>query len=283
MYLITPVFNEGLRVKLHFNEKGESYFVNEFNGMSQSGINAILELQQTQIEGFLLPFEEPRFYPFDINLFNGRDISKLDYYSGSKRRLEYLMNTVRIIEPHQVNIEIKTNFDLNIVQGAEYYLTNPEVSGLLFINFIGSEIFSWNDNSHGTITVSLNFNKIEKNRWRVSVNGESIPSDLLPQGPDNDVELPAKFTKGNPDSLIILCEVNIKQTSYTIENRKPLIPIKQLDEHVTTYDEVINILKSIKNPISRSVFTSLNKNPLGFAFNGKIYEFNAINQPLTIK
>ena len=38
-------------------------------------------------------------------------------------------------------------------------------------------------------------------------------------------------------------QLNLKQTDFTIENRKPLIPIEKLELHTFTYPEVINILE----------------------------------------
>ena len=281
-FMVTPIYYETIRVKLYFNEAGMSYFINEFGDISESGISQIAELNRTEIEGFLFPFQEHIFYPFDINLYNGKELSTLNYYSGTQKRWDYLKSVLILIDSKPGSLTIKNNFDLNIVQGSQYYLENPEIIGLLFISLNGNDKLVWTDTVHGDTTISINVEKLLKNRWKISISGKSFPEDLLPQGSNNDIELPVTFTKAKSDSMIVLCKINLKQTSFTIENRKPLIPLEQLENHINTYDEVINILESIKQPIDRNVFTDLNQNPLGISFNGKVYSFNAINEPLRL-
>ena len=82
--------------------------------------------------------------------------------------------------------------------------------------------------------------------------------------------------------MIILCKLNLLQTTFKINTIHPVIPMEQLDAHINSYPELINILESINKPIVRSVFDTINKDPLGFSFNGKNYQFTTINEPLIL-
>jgi hypothetical protein len=187
------------------------------------------------------------------------------------------------IETKQISIKIEINFDLNIVQGSNYFLTNfPEISGLLFIPHTGNEIRVWSDSLHDSNKfIGLSVKKIKGNRWKITVENKTIPQELVQQGSENDIEIPISFTKGKPDEMFVLFKINLKRTDFKIENRKPFIPIEQLEHQINNYSEVINILESIKNPISREVFTTLHENPLGFMFNNKLYYLTTMNAPLT--
>ena len=72
--------------------------------------------------------------------------------------------------------------------------------------------------------------------------------------------------------------INLRKTDFKIENRRPFIPLEVLDQQINTYDEVVSILESINNPISRATFT-----PEGFLFNGKLYMFTQLQEPLTVR
>ena len=283
-YMVTPIHNDTLRVKLYFNSLGNSYFVNTFNDISESGIPTMRELAETEIEGYLHPFPDNFiFYPVDISKIHGTDVSQFDFYSGTKKRWEYLKSAVSKIETKQISIKIEINFDLNIVQGSNYFLTNfSEISGLLFIPHTGNEIRVWSDSLHDSNKfIGLSVKKIKGNRWKITVENKTIPQELVQQGSENDIEIPISFTKDKPDEMFVLFKINLKRTDFKIENRKPFIPIEQLEHQINNYSEVINILESIKNPISREVFTTLHENPLGFMFNNKLYYLTTMNAPLT--
>jgi hypothetical protein len=270
IYIVTPINTSMLRVKLYIDTTGYVYFINILHDIAEvPGTLFIPELAGTEIEGYLDPFTVT-FYPYDISKYKGNEVL-YDYYTDSpNQRWGYVQNAASILQLKGLHTEM--NFDLNCVQGSQYYLTNPMYSGLLFIPTQGNEMRIWNDSFHDSnITVGLEAQRIHENRWKITVNGKTLPTTLVQQGPNNDVEIPASFTKGKGDVLIILFRINIKQTDFKIENRKPFIPLEILDSQINEYTEVVHILESIKNPISRDVFTNINTNPPGFIFNNKIY------------
>jgi hypothetical protein len=281
-YLVTPINNDTLRVKLYFDKTGVSYFINEFGDVSETGIPVIPELQQTTIEGYLYPYIEPQFifYPSDISIYNGKDVSQLDYYFSAQKRWDYLNKAVQLIQSQTLQIEMR--FDLNIIQGSRYFLTNfQEVSGLLFIPFKGNQQRIWSDVIHDdNLTISLQAQRVKANRWKISVDNKTLPGNLIQQGHDNDIELPVAFTKNRGEQFIVLCKINLKRTDFKIENRKPITPIEIIDSHINSYNDVVNILESINNPISRETFVTLNQDPLGFSFRGNVYYLTSIGEPL---
>ena len=284
LFMVTPVYQDTLRVKLIFEATGQSYFINELGDVSESGINSIPELTGTSIDGFIYPFKDPEFifYPVDITRFKQNEVSRMDYYTGTDTRWKFLQEALNIIEPNLVYLTVKSrNFDLNIVQGSEYFTNNDNVSGLVFIARSGTKIFMWNDNLHGDVLISINVKRLKTN-WAVSYNGQPIDPELLPQGKDNEINLGSRFSNGKPDEMIILCKLNLLQTTFKINTIHPVIPMEQLDAHINSYPELINILESINKPIVRSVFDTINKDPLGFSFNGKNYQFTTINEPLIL-
>ena len=286
LFMVTPVFQDTLRVKLMFDAAGRSYFINELGDISESGINVVVDLAETTIDGWVYPFRDPefKFYPNDITSFKGTDVSRLDYYDNpGDTRWKFLQDSLSLIEPNLAGLSIRShNFDLNIVEGSEYFTNNPEVSGLIFISRSGDKTFMWSDNLHGDILISVDVNRLKNNIWVVSHSGKVIEPELLPQGKSYDVNLGSKFSNGKPDAMILLCKLNLLQTTFKINTIHPLIPLEQLSAHINSYAELMNILESTNKPIMRSVFDTINKDPLGFSFNGKNYRFSSINEPLVL-
>jgi hypothetical protein len=282
-YIVSPINNDTLRVKLYFDNVGDSYFINKSCDISESGISTIPELKNTELEGYLYPYLPVTFYPNDITKLNGVDVSLIDFYHGKPNRYIHLRDSLILIESMQNSIKIETNFDLNIIQGSKYYLDNfSEISGLLFTPYRGNLKYIWNDSSHeSNLSVSLFVENTVGNRWKISVDGKPIPMDLVQQGKDNTIELPVAFTKGKPKAMIVLFKINIKKTDFKIENTKPFLPIEQLDQHINTYEDVISLLESIDNPLSRSTFTE--SSSLGFTYNKKLYRFISLGQPLKLE
>ena len=278
VYMVTPINNDTIKVKLYFDENGKSFFINVLNESVPFDFT-LPELKLTEIEGYL-EMEKLTFYPYDILVYKGKDISENDFYHSAGKRWDYLKKAIDLIKVTNP-FQIEMNFDLNIVQGSNYYLQNENISGLLFIPTQGKEMRIWSDTFHdANSTVALNVQKISGNRWKISVNGTTISNSLVQQGPNNDIEIPVSFTKNKGNNLIILFKINLKQTDFKIENRKPFIPLEILDEQINDHAEVVSILESINNPISREVFNL--SDPPGFTYLGKIYYFTAINKPLTI-
>ena len=279
-YMVSPVYNDTIRVKLYFNDEGKSYFINEFGDISESGLPIITELKFTLLEGYLYPFIDPDFifYPFDINMYKKADVN-YPYYFSDKNRFKLLNSVLLIIESNPGTLKITTNFNLNIIEGSKYYLQDPNVSSLLFIPLAEKNIYLWTDSLHESITISLNAENVKGNRWRITAENKTIPTDLLQQGVNNDIELPVSFTKGNGNKFTMLCKINLKTTDFKIENRKPFIPIELLDSPIHTYSDVISILQSINNPISRNTLT---ESPFSFSYHGKRYVLENIEEPLII-
>ena len=120
-----------------------------------------------------------------------------------------------------------------------------------------------------------------------SENGQQMLGKIQDKIPGaaniNTGELINAFTKGNGNQLIILFKINLKRTDFKIENRKPFIPIEILDSPIHTYSDVISILESINNPISRNTFTDINENPFWFSYHGKHYVLENIEEPLIVQ
>jgi hypothetical protein len=285
-YIVTPVYTGTLPVMLFFNSNGISYFIYNTKEVSVSFIEPIPELKNTILEGYLYPFDDITFYPTDIHYKNTRKMDT-DFYSKTSKvnRYNSLKSVIETINKSERTLLVQTHFDLHIVNGSKYYLETENVTGLLFTPFGSSDTLLWNDTFYGdNLHISLDVKKYEKNRWTFSIEGKFIPTTLLQQGPGHDIELPVSFTKKfiKSDSAIVLLKIHIKRTDFRIDQRKPFTPLEVLDEHITTYSEVIHILESINNPIPRSVFTEL-ASPPGFILDHVLYAFQGIGEPLKME
>jgi hypothetical protein len=297
-YMITPIQNETINVLLYFNRNGESYFINLNEDVSESGIPPIKELANTIVEGYLYPFKNPEFvfYPVDIIYFKGVDISKKEYYiPGNKNaRFDSLMYTIGKIEStDDAELTITAIFDLDIVSFAKQFLDDPNISGLLFIPFdkpytpkkLNKDTLLWSDTTtKSNIRIALNVKQLPEGNWAVSIDGKSIPDALLPQE-KGGLEIPKIFIKKSKisDGDLILFEINFN-TDGKINVGKPLIPLEKIDYKINDFSDVINILKSIRTPIKRNVFTVIENSrfpeTIGFNYSGKYYMFININEPL---
>jgi hypothetical protein len=282
-FMISPYYEDTVRVKMFFQSDGSSIFVNEFGIVSQTGVAIIEELADTVLDGYLLPFKNPDFifYIIDISLFNGKDISSMIYYSDTDPdyKIKYIKTIYESIESTNSQLKVNIRFDLNIVQGSGYLLRDPLVSGILFIGYSG-QIYLWNDVVNSTVIINLQLTALPNGRWRVE---GGIPDNLLPQK-ENSIFLRKEFTKKIKSTTFFLeARLNLNLTNMSkIDPTEPVIPMSILETPFYTTQEVINILQSVKYPLSRETFTNLNQNPLGFNYNGTIYQFNGLNKPLTV-
>jgi len=276
IYMVTPIRENTIRVKLYFNPAGKSFFINTFE-VSESGIPDFPELADTILDGHFYPFQPLVFYPFDCEKYKGRDISGLKYYSGQQKRWDYIKKVELALRQIESNVSVITEFDLNIIGGSHNYLTNEDIHGLLFIGCSSNEMFTFHDSFHDyNLVVGLEAQKVQGNRWKITVENKTLPVELVKQG--NNVELPVAFTKGKGDYFIGAFKISIKQTEYKIEQSKPFIPQEQLTSQINTYDEVISILESIHSPITRQTFQGGNS----IQFNGKVFTFVGYNSPLVL-
>jgi len=288
-YMVSPIFNGTIRVHLYIL-KGKSYFTNKFNDISESGISEAPELSETVIEGYLSPFPEQFiFYPNDIIKFKGKDISELPFYKGNKNRINYLHETVNILQTKQSSLQIIMEFNIDIVGGSRNYLTNyQEVSGLLFTPYEGNDIRIWSDTEHeNNIFIDLKVKKTEGNLWKLFSDNKHLDffkTNIKKENavPTSLISLPVQFTKGKPDEMFVLFKVNLNQTDFKIIGSKPLLPIEQIDQSIMNYDEVINILESITFPILRSTFINISEDPLGFIYHEHIYKCIDFSKPLIV-
>ena len=279
IFMVTPIRENTVRVKLYFNETGKSFFINMLGETSESGIPDFPALALTVLDGHFYPFPNLVFYPFDCDLYKGKDITGLMYYSGQQKRWDYVKTAEMALRQIETNVSIVTEFDLNIVGGSHNYLTNDDIHGLLFISVSSNEMFTFNDSFHDyNLVIGLEAQQVQGNRWRITVENKTLPMELVKQGPNNDVELPVAFTKGKGNSFIGSFKISIRNTDYRIEQSKPFIPQEQLTQQINTYAEVINILESINSPITRQTFQAGNS----IYFNGKVFTFVGYNSPLVI-
>jgi hypothetical protein len=282
-YMVAPINNDTISVKLYIDKNGNGFFVNSFNDVTEANVFN-MDLANTLIEGYLYPFEKWIFYAIDIIYYKNKDITSLNFYSKSfkNNRYNFLKSATEILK---TLIPIELNYDLNVVSGSQYYLTSDETSSLLFMPLNNTfDILLWSDTLHNAnTTIALNVQHLNANRWVISVGTQKIPTTLLQQGPQNDIEIPISFSKRYlTDSGIVLFKINLKKTDYTIEQRKPFTPLEILPSQINTYPEVITILESINNPINLSVFTELTTPP-GFVLDHFAYYFNGIGEKLKVE
>ena len=128
--------------------------------------------------------------------------------------------------------------------------------------------------------VSFSVTKVGKNIWKPRVDSKDIPESLLPQDTSSGVEIPIKFTDTFKikDSDIILFKVQLNRITGKINIGKPLLPIEKLDSQINDYPEVVSLLQSIQDPISKETFTHQG----GFMLDSKVYSTESITSPLTL-
>jgi len=302
-YILTPINDEAINVILYFNELGESYFINLNKDVSESSLPAINDLQNSIVEGYLYPYpDEFIFYPIDILYLKGKNVMNNQFLGKLKESrynsLMYCINTINSIGSGGLQIEINNRFDLNVVQGANNYLTNTsefgDISGLLFIPIessyipknVNKNLLLWTDTKKfSNLMLTLNVFLKSGNRWEVKIDSKSIPLNLLPQE-NGTIEIPVKFVNKNnvKDGDIILFEINLN-VNGTINTKKPLKVIQKTDEQINDYSDIINILQSIQTPISKSVFTtniSEISGRIGFTIGDKFYYQSEARKPLGV-
>jgi hypothetical protein len=302
-YILTPINDEAINVILYFNELGESYFINLNKDVSESSLPAINDLQNSIVEGYLYPYpDEFIFYPIDILYLKGKNVMNNQFLGKLKESrynsLMYCINTINSIGSGGLQIEINNRFDLNVVQGANNYLTNTsefgDISGLLFIPIessyipksINKNLLLWTDTKKfSNLMLTLNVFLKSGNRWEVKIDSKSIPLNLLPQE-NGTIEIPVKFVNKNnvKDGDIVLFEINLN-VNGTINTKKPLKVVQKTDEQINDYSDIINILQSIQTPISKSVFTtniSEIGGRIGFTIGDKFYYQSEARKPLGV-
>ena len=282
VYLLTPIFDKTIPVKLYIDNLGVSYFINQNNGVSIAKIEEVKNLSNTILDGYLA--ENQDFYAIDVIYYKGTNISNLAYYNKEqKSRNAVLLNTVNFLKDKIQDFNIITNFDLNIVQGAKFYADDPEVNSLLFIPYSNGTMLLWNETINNDVLITLDVNHISENRYSISLENKFFPPELLLQGPSHDIQLPKVFTnKLLKNGKILLLKINLNLINNKIERVKPFTPIESRTIHINTYSQAKVILESINNPIKRTVFTEINKNPPGFKLD-KLYYFTSIGEPLEVK
>ena len=280
-YMVTPINNDTIFVKLFFNKTGNGFFINNFNDVSEADTDEP-SLANTLIEGYLYPFEKWIFYPTDIVYHKGVNIYQLEFYNNSKNNRYYFLKSVTEYLKNKIPIEL--NYDLNIINGSKYYLTLEDTSSLLFMPLDVGNIFLWSDTLHdANTTIALNVQFLNTNRWVISIGSQKIPKTLLQQGPNNDIEIPKLFSNRYLNgSGIVLFKINLKRTDHKIDQRKPFTPLSVLDRQINTYTEVIILIESINNPIPSTTFTELTSPP-GFVLDHFVYYFDGIGKKLRVE
>jgi hypothetical protein len=289
-YVISPIYNNTINCLLSIDQSGKSYFLNKSGEISETGVGDFPELAGTVIDCYVLPFENPQVYFIDIKSLKNEDVTKKEFYSQESKNTRFndLKYCFDLLKTNSV-ININLNLDLNIIGGAQYYTTRENVTGLLFIpykdGYYSVNTMIWSDTEHEyNNTISLNVKHLNKNRWVVSYNGQNINQTLLPQGDNNDIEIPVSFVSKNNinNGDIVLFRINIKQTDFVIENRKPLTALEKLDAHINDFSDVISVLQSIQTPIPISLFQNINVNPPGFILGNQLYYQTQITEPLKV-
>jgi hypothetical protein len=290
-YIVTPIFEGVIHVLLFFNQSGVSYFINNLNEVSESGLLEIPELASTILDGYLYPFKDTEFnfYPTDILYFKNVNImSKVYSDKSNDDRFSGLLYTVSIIKKKTGILNIQLTFDEDIVNGSKYYLKEYPISGLLFIpsngeyqrSKINKNLLMFNNLSQNLL-ISLSLTKIDKNLWKPQIESKDIPEKLLPQI-DGAIEISIKFTDDNriKNGDIVLFKILLNRITGKINIGKPLQPLEKIDFQINDYPDVIGILQSIQDPIKKETFTDSN----GFMLDSKVYNYQTddVTKPLTI-
>ena len=286
-YVVTPVFSDTVDVLLFFDKEGNSFFINLNSDCSDSGIPPIPSLHDTLIQGLLYPFEAPDFifYPQDILYYNKTNIMDKDYTNGTnKDRFTGLMYSISAIQRENSTLQIVPSFDLDIINGSKYYIENePTLSGLLFIpckghyqpQKVNKHLLLWTDTvNKDNLQIALDVSKSVGNRWEVSIDDKSIPEALLPQS-NGTIEIPIKFTDQNKlkSGQTVVFNIMLDQVTNKITSGKPLLPVEVIDYQFNDYQDIINILMSIQNPIKKETFKT-------FTLDSKHYKAQQIGKPL---
>jgi hypothetical protein len=253
-FLITTIPNGSVRTFLEFSEKtGESYFINEIHQSAKTHLKNIPVLAGTVMDGYL-DIDQEIYYPFDIPIFQGKNVSSQTF----KKRFEYLNYSLEQFDENG-GLTLSINFDDSL----ETIRDEPDTF-ILFIGLksnytpgrINHETLLWTETNLENF-ISLNVEPFKTNRWRVSYKGKAIPETLLPQREkvklhEQSVEIPVAFTNSNEiesgDILLFLINRNV---NGSINNNKPLKPIKKITSHINDYSEIVNILEAINTPLRR--------------------------------
>jgi hypothetical protein len=243
--LMVGIPNETIRVVLSFSE---NLFINTLEQSSETGLPNIPSLSGTIMDGYL-DINENIFYPFDIIYFKGEDISKNIY----KKRFDTLMYCIEILNNISGSLTISTNFDdsiENIITEENIFILFIPLNSVYTQGKINKDVKIWTPFVEEKY-ITLNVHEFRGNRWKIDIKGKEISQILLPQKNDS-VEIPIVFTNKNAieDNDIILFKINMN-TNGIINNNKPLIPIEKVSEHINDYNDIVNILEFIKNPIKK--------------------------------
>jgi len=289
-FLVAPIMVGTIYALLYFNSDGESYFLNINNDISKSGLPVIQKLHDTVITGYLLPYKEPEFifYLIDIFFYTTKNLMSNEFYNGTnKDRFTGLTYALGVINKHPGILQVKLKYDLDILNGTKLYLEKYDLDGLLFVGYtslitnkINKNIIMWNETINNLyIDLDIRKDPVKKNRWFVSIDSKNIPQDLLPQI-DSSIEIPVKFTDDNKikDSAHILFKIILNKITNKISNKKPLIPIEKIDLKINDYTDVISLLQSIQTPIKKETFL----HPESFKLQSKVYTSISIDRPLVI-
>jgi hypothetical protein len=205
------------------------------------------------MDGYL-DIDQDIYYPFDIPIFQGKNVSSQTF----KKRFEYLNYSLEQFDENG-GLTLSINFDDSL----ETIRDEPDTF-ILFIGLksnytpgrINHETLLWTETNLENF-ISLNVEPFKTNRWRVSYKGKAIPETLLPQREkvklhEQSVEIPVAFTNSNEiesgDILLFLINRNV---NGSINNNKPLKPIKKITSHINDYSEIVNILEAINTPLRR--------------------------------
>jgi hypothetical protein len=287
-YCVLPVIEGSIEVLLFFDSEGDSFFVKNDMEFLPSTLESGTLYYNTLIFGYLQPSKDQLvFYPVDLLLHNSTDYRKKVH----AQRYSLLSELVGKFQTNETFI-IKFNgfVDVNIVNGSKYFLeTFKDTISLVFMPLndeYNKNVLKWNNNnSISNKQIVLMVNDSGDGSWSLSLDSKKIPSSLLPQE-DNEgggIKIPKNFI--NKYSLksnqYVLFEIN-SDLNDKINIKNPLKPISIFDEKLNEYQDVINILESIKNPIGKSFFTKINQNPIGFKLGTAVYYFVAPNKPLQV-
>ena len=114
---------------------------------------------------------------------------------------------------------------------------------------------------------------------------ETVDAELL-VFESTDIFTDEEFINSITPHLKDYLKVSIKKTIKLLELDfiKKMINLDNIDYKINDYSDVINILDSIKNPISKNIMKDIFTRPdtVGFVYKSKYYMLTNVNEPLVL-
>jgi hypothetical protein len=244
--LMTSIPEGSLRVFLQIDQTGKAVFINTNYEMSDLSVKNVTQLHNSVLDGYL-ETESEIFYPFDIILFQNKDITQEPF----KKRFDILMYSLDILTNTSLNIVANFDESFENIQEPDSFIIFIPLTSVYTPGQINKTVKIYTKKID-SLSITLNVSPYRSNRWRVSYQGREIPEMLLPQREkvkvtQTSIEIPVVFSNKNKlkENDIVLFQINTNVNGL-INSVKPLIPVQKMSHHINDYSDIINILEHIQ-------------------------------------